>query len=823
MYILALLFPLSNLFIMIKNLLKYSFRSLKKQRSFVLINILGLSIGLVCAIIIALFISNELSYDQYHEKKDRIYRVILNGNLGGQEVRVTSTASIIAPTMLNEFPEVESFLRLNGWGQTNIKFGEKFFTENQFIEADSSFFQFFSIPLIRGNAETVLSEPYYVVLSESTATKIFGDEDPINQMLQIGNDKTQYKVTGIMGDIPENTHFRAAAIGSFMTNPRSVENAWLTNSFETYVMLKPNMLAENVNDRFAPMIGKYVGPIVIQYFGVSIEDLFEAGNKYDMYLQPLTDIHLDPTIEQGLSPASNPKYLWIFGSIAILIIIIAAVNFMNLSTAQAIKRAKEIGIKKVCGSSQGKLILQFLTETFILSLFSLLLALLITELVLPNFNELLNLDLHIKYLENWYTIPTLIFLCLVVGFLSGIYPAFYLSSFNPNRVLKGSLGSGGKNGKLRRILVVVQFSISIILIVSTIIMFRQLNFMQSRELGFDKEEVFVISNASAMNDKVKSFKEELLSLNGVEAVSASTAVPGRNIDNNGYSIKGREEESSFLLYTTWVDPDFLNTYGIILQSGEFFDETSTGDMDGCVLNQTAVKNYELGEDPFVTRFLTGEDPENPEFMPVIGVIEDFHHESLHEAITPYMIRFKSENINWGYVSIRLADGISYNIVNDIEDLWESFTAGVPMQSFFMDQFVDNMYREEKRNGQLSVLFAIIGIIIAALGLYGLTSFAIAQRTKEIGIRKTYGATVAKIWYLFAREIIILVIVAAVISVPFTWWVADNWLQNYPYRINIGFFDFLYGFLIAIMLALITISYRTIRTARANPTKSLRYE
>ncbi len=807
---------------MINNLLKYSFRSLKKQKSFVIINILGLSIGLVCAIIIALFIFYELSYDQYNEHKDRTYRVILHGKLGGQEVQVTSTASIIAPTMLNEFPEVESFLRLNGGGPRNIQYGEKFFVEDHFLEADSTFFKFFSIPLIRGNTETVLSEPYYVVLSESTAKKIFGDEDPINQMLKIGNDETHYKVTGIMGEVPENTHFRASAIGSFMTNPRSTDDEWLSNSFDSYVMLKPNMLPENVNARFAPMIEKYIGPVITQYFGITMEEFFDAGNKYRLYLQPITDIHLNPSIEQGLKPANDPKYLWIFGSIAILIIIIAAVNFMNLSTAQAIKRAKEIGIKKVCGSSQGKLVAQFLAETFILSLFSLVLALLITELALPYFNNLLDLDLHVHYFENWYTIPALIFLCVIVGFLAGIYPAFYLSSFNPNKVLKGSFSSGKKNGKLRAVLVVVQFTISIILIVSTIIMFRQLNYMQNKELGFDKDQVFVISNASAVGEKINSFKEELLNVKGVEAVSASTAVPGRNNNNNGYTIKGRQEES-FLLNTTWTDPDFLATYGIILQSGDFFDESSTGDLDGCILNHTAVKHYMLEDDPFATRFLIGDDIDSLEFMPVIGVVEDFHHESLRYPITPYMIRFKSEDINWGYVSIRLAGGVSTNIVGDIEEVWGSFTAGSPMQSFFMDQHVERMYREEKRNGQLSVLFAIIGIIIAALGLYGLTSFAIAQRTKEIGIRKTYGASVGRIWYLFAREIIILVVIASVIAVPLIWWVADNWLQNYPYRINIEVFDFLYGFLIATIIALITISYRTIRSAMANPTQSLRYE
>jgi len=807
---------------MFKNLLKHSFRALSRQKSYVFINVFGLAIGLVCSIIIILFIRYELSYDQYNIDKDRMYRVILHGKLGGQEVRVTSTASVIAPTMYNEFPEVEMFLRLNSWGQTIIKYEDKYFTENAFLEADSTFFEFFSLPLLRGNAKTVLNESHFVVISESMAKKIFGDEDPINKLIQIATDKTMYKVTGVMADVPENTHFEASMIGSFMTNPRSSEDEWLSNSFETYVKLQSNNLMESANERFAPMIEKYVGPVILQYFGATMEQFFEAGNKYGMYLQPLAEIHLDPSIEQDLKAANDPKYLWIFGSIAALIIIIAAVNFMNLSTAQAVKRAKEVGIKKVCGSTQPRLILQFLSETFILSLFALLLAVLISEVSLPYFNNLLNLDLSVAYFENWYTIPVLLILCIGIGFIAGTYPAFYLSSFNPYLVLKGNRRSGKGNGKLRSVLVVIQFIISIILIVGTIIMFRQLDFMQNKKLGFDKEEIFVISNASTIGEKVQPFKDELLKEKGVLSVSASTAIPGRNNNNNGYMLKGRDEES-FLLQTSWADKDFLETYGMILESGRFFDAANTSEEQGCIVNQAAVKSY-FPDDPFAARFMVGED-ESDDFtlMPVIGIVEDFHHESLRNPITPYIIRFKGEDMNWGYISIRLAPNTTAGTIKKIEEIWGSFTTDSPMQSYFMDKGVERMYREEKQNGQLSILFTIISIFIAALGLYGLTSFAIAQRTKEIGIRKTLGASIGNIWYLFAREIIILVVIATVISAPLIWWVADNWLQNYYYRINIEVTDFVYGFLIAIIIALITISYRTVRSAMANPTESLRSE
>lgn len=804
-----------------KNLLKYSLRALSRQKAYVFINVIGLSIGFVCILIIGLFIMYELSYDQYNEKKDQIYRVILNGKVGGQEVTVTSTASPIGPTMLDEFPEVEAFLRINGWRETIIKYEDQFFTERAFLEADSSFFEFFSIPLLRGNVKSVLNEPHIVVLSETLATKIFGEEDPINKMLQIGNDSSRYRVTGVMQDVPENTHFNANAIGSFMTNQRANDNQWLSNSFDTYVLLKSNALMETANERFEPMIIKYVGPEIVRFFGITIEEFLAQGNKYNMYLQNLSDIHLDPSIQQDLKPSNDPRYLWIFGSIAILIIVIASVNFMNLSTAQATKRAKEVGIKKVFGSSYHMLIFQFLTETFILSLFALVLAVLITEISLPYINNLLDLHLMMNYFDNWFTIPALFFLSLVIGLLAGFYPAFYLSSFSPYMVLKGKLRSGKENGRLRSALVVLQFTISIILIVGTMIMFRQLYFMQNKELGFEKNQLLVISRAEFLGRQIENFKEELKKVPGVMSVSASTTVPGRNNNNNGYRIKGQPEEM-FLFQTCWADHDFLETYGMTMESGRFFDKSMSTDTGACIINQSGVKSYML-EDPFATRFIVGDDNEEPTYMPVIGVIRDFHHESLRDPIAPYIFKFKPNDMNWGYISIRLAPNISKNTIEDIENIWESFAANTPMQSFFLDKDIERMYREEQQNAQLSVIFTILGILIAALGLFGLTSFAIVQRTKEIGVRKVFGATIANIWYLIAREIIILVVIAEVISIPLIWWVATNWLQNYHYRIHLEVFDFLYGFIIAILIALLTMSYRTIKTALANPTESLRYE
>lgn len=807
---------------MIRNQLKYSLRAFKRQKSYVIINVLGLAIGLACSLIIVLFISYELSYDQYNEKKDRLYRIILDGKLGGQEVTVTSTAAIIGPTMLNEFPEVENFLRLNGRGETVIRYEDNYFTESAFLEADSSFFEFFSIPLLQGQKERVLNEPHTLVISETTAQKIFGNVDPIDQMLKVGTDSTLYRVTGVMEDIPENTHFAANIIGSFMTNSRADDKTWMSNSFETYVLLYPNTNPEDVNNRFAGMIEKYVGPEIIKYLGITIEEFISAGNKYNMYLQKLTDIHLDPSIEQDLKAANDPKYLWIFGSIALLILTIASINFMNLSTAQATKRAKEVGIKKVSGSSRGALIKQFLIETVILSLIALLFTILITEISLPWFNSLLGIHLSVGYFSNWYTILVLIFGTAFIGLLAGSYPAFYLSSFNPYMVLKGMQVKSNRGGKLKSILVVLQFSISIVLIIGTLIMFRQINFMLNKDLGLDIEQIYVLRQAHVIGDKIKNFKEEIKTIPGVLNISASTAIPGHNNNNNGYRIKGRPEDS-YLMFTNRADYDYLETYGIQLELGRYFDPSYATDKEACIVNESTVKSFVL-ENPLSIRFMNMDDETGEvTYMPIIGVAKDFHHESLRSGIAPYVIKFKNENTNWGYISIKLSPNSSAETLEDIEKVWGSFTNNYPLQSFFMDKDFERKYREEKQNAKLSVLFTILAIFIATLGLYGLTSFTVTQRTKEIGVRKTFGASLKSIWYLVAKEIIILVVISTAIAWPLIYWIADNWLQNYHYRISLQVGDFLIGFFIAIIIALATISFRTIQTALVNPAESLRYE
>jgi putative ABC transport system permease protein len=806
---------------MLNNIIKHSFRSFKRQRAYIIINILGLSIGIACSLLIALFVINEASFDKFNIKKDRIFRAILNGKIGGQEITMSTSAAVMGPTMLREFPEIEDFLRMTGKGPTVVEYNNVTFTEEHMIEADSSFFNFFTIPVLKGDVNNLLNAPQKVVLSESTAKRIFGDKNPIDKSIKIGSDSIRYIVSGVMGDIPEKSHFEANIISSFMTNPGSQNPIWLSNSFSTYLLLKPNTSYTTVEQKIPEMLIKYVGPEVQQYMGVSVEDFEKQGNKYRFFLQNLKDIHLDPSIMQEFKEASDPRFLMIFGSIAILIVVIAAINFMNLATAQSTRRAKEVGIKKVGGSTRGMLITQFLTESFILSFIALILALGFIKLTLPYFNNMLGTKMALNLLASWYTIPLLLLFSVFVGFLAGSYPALFLSSFNPYEVLKGNVKNSVRNGWLRRVLVVFQFAVSILLIIGTLVMYRQINYMLNKDVGFNKEQLIVINRAEALGGKMTSFKQSVKDIPGVVNIAGSTAVPGRNNNNNGYRIEGRKDES-FLMMTNRVDYNYLDTYGMKLASGRNFNESYSTDKEACMVNETAIKEFGITDFQRI-RFIQPGDSGKMEYLPIIGVVKNFNFQSLRNPIGPYMLKFQNEDDMWGYLTVRISAQNYSKTISQIENIWKEFTSNDPLQYYFMDEDFDQMYKQEKQNAQMAVIFSILAIFIAGLGLFGLTSFTAEQRTKEIGVRKAMGSSVSGIYFVISKEVIILVSISALIAWPIIYYVADKWLENFYYRINLGLFSFVAGLSIALGIAILTISYRILRAARVNPAQSLKYE
>jgi putative ABC transport system permease protein len=804
---------------MFKNLVLHSLRSFKRQRAYLIINVVGLSIGIVCSLFIALYVLNEVSYDKFNTKKEKIYRVILTANVGGADMNLFASPAVLGPTLLKEFPEVEGFLRMNNPGIKEIKCNNQIFTEDHLVEADSSFFDFFSIPVLKGDKGNLLNAPHQVVISESTAKKLFGTENPIDKPLKIGSDSIVFVVSGVMADVPENSHFQANIISSFMTNPESNDQIWFSASFSTYLLLKPNSTYKTVQAKLPGLVDTHIAPEIQKYLGISLKDFISKGNVYRFYLQNLKEIHLDPTIQQQFKDAGNPKYLKILGTLAIFIIIIAAINFMNLSTAQASRRAKEVGIKKVGGSTRGMLILQFLTESFLLAFTSLILALIIIKVSLPYFNNLINTKLIFNLFSGWYTIPVLFLFTMLVGFLSGSYPALYLSSFNPYEVLKGGVKTSMKNGFIRKVLVVFQFAISILLIVGTIIMYRQIKYMQNKDLGFNKEQILVIDKPYDLKTKILSFKETVKDIPGVMNIVGSTAVPGRNNRTARCKMDGGKEEM-FDLETNFIDYDYLETYGIKVVSGRNFNKTFSSDIRACLLNENAVKK--MGITNLETARITAPgDPTATNYLQVIGVVKNFNFKSLHNQIDPYLFCL-SDGAYTGYLSIKLTGQNMQGTLSAIESKWKEFT-GKPLNYYFVDKDFEQMYISEKQNARMAVIFSILAIFIASLGLFGLTSFTVEQRTKEIGVRKAMGSTVTGIYSVISKEIIILTLVSALIAWPIIYFVAEKWLQSFYYKMPLSAFSFIAGLIIALGIAIITISYRIFRAASVNTAQSLKHE
>jgi putative ABC transport system permease protein len=806
---------------MLNNIVKYSLRSFKRQRSYILINITGLSFGIACSLLIALYIFNEASYDRFNVKRDRIYDIAMNFKISDQEFTEAASTVPLGAAMLSEFPEVEDYLRMKRiYGAKTLTYNNQAYSEDNIIEADSSFFNFFTIPVLRGDPGNLLNAPRKIVLSASVAKKIFGNESPVDKILKIEKDTTPYVITGVMGDIPGNSHFRAGVLVSMLSDPQADNQDWGNNNLCTYVLLKPNADYKNVDEKLKPLVVKYIGPLLKQGLGYSFEEFLKKGNKFGYFLQKLTDIHLDTSVKPHFLATGDPKLLTILSGIALLILLVAAVNFTNLSTAQVSARSKEVGIKKLGGSTRGMLIAQFLTESIIMSFVSTIIAFIILIIILPLFNDLLGTTLALKFSGTWYIIPFIILFSVITGILAGSYPAFYLSSFSPYRILKGGKDNSSHKGRLRKVLVVLQFTISIFLIVGTLIMYRQITYMLKRDPGFKSAQLLVLENEGALGANARTFKETIAMIPGVINVTSSTSVPGKNESNNGYALEGKKDET-ILMWTNYVDYNFLQTYAMELQSGRFFNKEYRSDAQACLLNESAIKKYNI--DPEKMRILLYRDSGKMDYCPIIGVVKDFVFESQKNQIAPYMFMLKPENAGYGYITVKISPRNYSETIRKIEDNWKEFTTDEPIKYNFVDDIINQLYIKERQNALIAVISSVLAIFIAALGLYGLTSYTVEHRIKEIGIRKAMGSSVLSICYRISRETIILVTISAFISFPIIYYISEKWLENFYYRISPGIPTFLGGLITAMLIALLTISYRTVKAARANPAESLRYE
>jgi putative ABC transport system permease protein len=813
---------------MFLNILKITIRNLIRQRGYTLINILGLAIGLASSILIALYVINEVTYDRFHKKAEQIYRIGVRGQMPGNELNQAVTSPPMMEALLNDYPEVEMVCRIAKFGGWLVTYEDKKFNETDadFKFADSTFFQMFDFKLLRGDPKTVLTRPKTLVMTETAARKYFGDEDPIGKTLKVEQDTIIYEVTGLMEDVPVNSHFHFNMLGSMSSIGQSRSTNWLNHNFYTYILLRAGTDPEVFTGQMRNMVTKYVGPLIEQFIGISLEQFEASGSSFGYFLQPLLDIHLHSDLQVEIEPNGNPAYVYIFSIISVLILIIACINFMNLATARSITRAREVGLRKVVGSHKSYIIGQFLAESVIMSLLSLLLAVFLVYLLLPQYNNLIRLDLRFDIFKNFYTLPLLIMLALFVGFIAGSYPSFVLSSFNPVNVLKGEIFKGSGKSLLRSILVVIQFTVSISILTGTFIVYKQLAYMQKKDLGFKKNNVLVIRRSDALRDRIDAFKQELVRQPGIISVGNATHIPSSTFWNNAHWIEGRDRSLSYLIMTAFVSCNYADVLGLEMKEGRFFSPSMPTDSFAVVINEATVKSLEL-TDPLSARFYQpGQGSGQDQFLPVIGVVKDFHYESMHEDIHPMIFHFMPGN--WeGYIVVKLEIADVQKTVNFIQKTWEDFTEQrFPFEYFWLEDEFSMLFEPERRTGQILLVFSILSIFISCLGLLGLISFSTAQRTKEVGIRKATGASTSTVMFLLSRETIKLLAISSLLSIP-VYFGINRWLQNFAYRIDFNpvlfVLDLAEILLAVLLIALITVSYVSYSAAIRNPAESLRIE
>ena len=810
--------------------LKIAIRNVVRQKLYSTINILGLAVGVAACITILLYVQDELSYDRYHEKADRIYRVALRAAIGGNDFNMVLTAAPVAAALLEEFPEVESATRIDYIGGFPvIRYEDKVFSEELYTAADSTIFDVFDIPFILGDPKTALAEPNSLVLTESTAKRYFGDENPMGKMIT-SNKVNERMVTGVIEDFPHNSHFHYDFLLSFVTYGISRSPNWLNNSLYTYIVLKEGASAEELEAKFPDMVQKYVGPQVEQMLGVSWDQLVADGSNYEIYLQPLTDIHLYSHLDREIEVNGNITYIYIFSIIAIFILIIACINFMNLATARSANRAREVGVRKALGSNRGQLIRQFLVESLALTFVAVTLAVILVQLILPWFNNVVGLRLTFNYAN----LPWIIVGTIMVGFLAGSYPAFFLSSFNPAIVLRGTMKVNGKGSRLRSGLVVFQFTISIILFTGTFMVKNQLDYMQDKDPGYNPENLLVVEKTDDIGQQIEAFKQELAEYTNILEVSNSTCIPGKPPSSESvFGMNTPTGDQLQILAIYFTDFNFQKTFGIKMAEGRFPSEEYSTDSNSVVVNQAAIEAFGI-DDPIGKELITyfgGPGNSSPR-LPIIGVMEDFHFKSLHSPIRPMVIVPFGARIYAGgepgptfgrYTTLRIRPDDITATLSSVENTWMGFAPDQAFEYVFFEDAFNALYENEFRTRTISTLFAVLAIFVVCLGLLGLASFTAEQRTKEIGIRKVLGATVTGIFTLLSRDVLKLVVISALLSLPISWYALHNWLENFAYRVSFSLLTFIIASLVAVAIALLTITWQVLKAATTNPVTALRYE
>ena len=810
---------------MLKNYFKVAWRNLLRNKTFSLINILGLAIGLASFILIALFVADELSYDRFNEKASRIYRINGDVRFGGNDLRLAVSSDMMGPTLKNDFPQVEQFVRIyNSSGSKLIKKGNEFIDESAVAHADSTLFDVFTFPAIAGDTRKALNDPNTVVLTESAALKYFGTTDVLGKTIETNEDNsTLYKITAVIKDLPRNSHFNF----DFFFSMDNVEYGWgnfLSHNFQTYLLLREGADPNEIESKFPDVIDRYVLPQAQQFMEIkSMDEFRRSGNKLEYSLMPLTDIHLKSDRFPELGVNSDVQYVYIFSAVALFILLIACVNFMNLSTARSANRAREVGIRKVLGTAKKSLVSQFLLESIFTAVISMLLALALVSLAIGYFNGIAGKELTMSVLFSPKYLAFLVLLPLVVGALAGSYPAAFLSSFKPVNVLKGKINQGLKRSYLRSGLVVFQFFTSIVLIVGTLVVYRQLNFIRNKKIGFNKDQVLVVNGTNALGNNTDAFHQEVAALTGVKKAAFAGYLPVSNSarnDNTFFSEAVMTNDNGLNMQVWNVDYDYIPTLAMELVEGRNFSKSFGADSSAVIINESAAALIGF-KDPIGKKIYTSNGtPGTTVDYTIIGVVKNFNFESLRRNVGPLCMRL---GYNKWTAAYRIDPAHTSNLIAQIENKWKSLSPAMPFSYQFLDESFDSMYRAEQRVGKVALSFAVLAVLIACLGLFGLATYMAEQRTKEIGVRKVLGASVPNIVTMLSGDFVRLVLIASVLAFPVAWYVMDLWLRDFAYRINVGWWVFVVAGLVAILIAIITVSYQAIKAAIANPVTSLRAE
>jgi len=802
---------------MIRNYIKIAFRNILKKKFYAFLNLVGLVLGITSALFILIYIQDELSYDTFHPDAENMYVVKVDGKIGKQIFNGIFSPPPMAQGIADEISAVDKVTRTYPVPDDMVmRYKDASFTQRNIAWADSNFFDFFGYKLLQGDPETALKDPHKVVLTQSAATKYFGSGDPIGKTLIVGSNNESYKVTGIAADPPHNSHFGYEVLLSFQSNSISQSENWLSNSLNTYLKLNDRIEPEKIENHLNQLVEKNAGPLLKAYTGMDFSQLRQGGGKYGYTLLPVLDLHLHATdLDSTFKPLGDISYIYIFGVIGLVLILLACVNFMNLSTASSSSRAREVGIRKTMGSDRYSMVMQFLIESLIYVIIAVIISLQLVDLLLPWFNQLSGKTLTLHILSEWWFVASIIGLTVLIGLAAGSYPAFYLTSFDPAKVLKNNLFIGGESRLFRNSLVITQFFISIGLIMCTIVVYQQLDYMQNKNLGISRENTIIITNMTHLGNNREAFKERLLSETQIKAASYSPFnIPG-DPNFSGFSRPGTDR--TFLMGITYADYDFDDALDIKMKAGRFFDRDFPTDTAAYIINEAAAE--ELGLDDPIGENLILLDNSNEPFT-IIGVMENFNYESLRRKVRPLVLGLNNYSNNL-YVRFTYED--PREAIENIGTTWESFAEAEPFDYTFIDENFDALFRQEQRLGQVFAVFTFLAIIIACLGLLGLTAYTTEQRKREIGIRKVMGASVSSLLVLLNRDFLKLIGMAFLLAVPVSWYFMQQWLQDFAYRIQLSPDVVLITSLVTFLVVLLTVSWQSARAAMMKPVESIRSE